>query len=242
MRQYEFDSRWDYKITSFMYRIGHRGASGYALENTAAAINKAIEFKINMIELDVRKCASGEIVICHDKTIDRTTNGVGAISKLSLAKIKNVNTLDGQKILTLQEALDIVQGRCLVNLHLKSSNVTLGVLEILNNAIASKKWSIRHFLLSSFSIRQLKKIQGINPKIKLGLLCYRNTFNVTRRIKGLLLYSIHINRRWLKKKGIQKLRQNGLKVFAWTINNAADIQMVKNLKVDGIISDFPDLI
>lgn len=225
-----------------MYRVGHRGAAGYALENTAVAIKKALELRINIIELDVRKCGTGELVICHDKKIDRITNGVGTISKLTLSKIKSYNTLDGQKILTLGEALNLIRGRAMVNLHLKENGIIREIFTTLNQATASKYWSVRHFLLSSFSVRQLKQIQNINPKIKIGLLCQRNTFNVVRRIKALSLYSIHINKRLLKKKGIEKLRKKGIKVFAWTINNAMDIKMAKNLGVDGIISDFPDLI
>lgn len=225
-----------------MYRIGHRGASGYAVENTAAAIEKALELKINMVELDVRQCASGELVICHDKKINRITDGAGLVSKLSLAKIKSHNTIDGQKILTLDEALEIIRGRCLVNLHLKTTKLTRAVLATIDSAIASGYWSVRHFILASFNARQLAQIKKINPKIKIGLLCLRNTINVARRARKLDLYSIHIYRRLLKKSGIEALHRRGIKVFAWTVNKDAAIKRAKKIKVDGIISDFPDLI
>jgi len=225
-----------------MYRIGHRGAGGHAVENTAAAIRKALEMHLNMIELDVRQCATGELVICHDRSINRITNGIGLISKLALSKIKSHQTIDGQKILTLDEALEIVDGRCLINLHLKTADATDLILSTIEKAIKSKKWSVRHFILASFNIKQLIKIKKINPKIRIGLLCLRNTVNVARRAKKLNLYSLHIYRRLMKKRGLETWRKRGIKIFAWTVNNERGINRAKKLKIDGIISDFPDRI
>ncbi|MFA6486434.1 MAG: glycerophosphodiester phosphodiesterase family protein [Candidatus Magasanikbacteria bacterium] len=223
-----------------MLQIGHRAAAGYATENSAQAIKKALELRVNMIEIDVRKCATGELVIFHDKKIDRLTTGSGLISELSLSELKSIATPDGQKILTLAEALALIRGRSLVNLHLKTKNIVRPLMQIISDAITGKDWSIRHFLISSFNAKDLKKIKKIDKRIRVGLLYYRNILSIVRRARKLSAYSVHLHRRLLQKKLIDKLKKYGIKTFIWTLNNDEDIDRARALKVDGVISDFPD--
>ena len=225
-----------------MFRIGHRGACGYEVENTLKSIQKALELHVNIIEIDVRRCASGELVIFHDKKVDRVTNGTGVIKKLSLAEIKQLRTLDGQQIITLSEALDFIAGRCIVNLHLKKRGLAKTIVEILHQYIATKKWSVRQFIISSFSHKELQRIKKLDKNIKVGILYYRHLLSILKRAQLISAYSVHLNRRLLKKKLITKLHQHHIKIFIWTINSAIDIRRARKLNVDGIISDFPDLI
>ncbi|MBI3631657.1 MAG: glycerophosphodiester phosphodiesterase [Candidatus Staskawiczbacteria bacterium] len=225
-----------------MIKIGHRGAAGYEVENTAKALKKALELRVNIIEMDVRRCATGELVVFHDKKIDRITNGRGLIRKLSLAEIKKLRTFDGQKILTLSEALEIINGSCMVNLHLKAKNIARPLIDLLHQMIATKQWTIRQFLISSFNTKDLYSIKKLDNKIKVGILYYRHILSIVRRAKKISAYSVHIHSHLLSQKLISALHQNNIQVFVWTLNRTADIKHARQLKVDGIISDFPDLI
>ena len=225
-----------------MLIIGHRGASGYEVENTLRSIKKALALRVNMIELDVRRCASGELVIFHDSKVDRVTNGEGAIKKLSLTEIKQLRTVDGQQIITLSEALDTIQGRCMVNLHLKVSYISAATIRAVADSIATRAWSLRQFLISSFNYSELKRIKKREPKIKVAILYYRHLLNIVKRAKKLSAYSVNLNRRLMKNKLLTALRRANIKSFIWTINSATDAKRARQLGVDGIISDFPDIV
>ena len=91
-----------------MLRIGHRGAKAYAPENTLTSFKKAIEIGVDAIELDVRKTKDNKLVVIHDADIKRTTNGKGLVAELSLKEIKGFSAEGGEKIPTLEEALDFL--------------------------------------------------------------------------------------------------------------------------------------
>ena len=91
-------------------RIGHRGAAGHAPENTLVSFEKAIDLGCDMTELDVHICGSGELVVIHDETVDRTTNGSGRVSELTLREIKILDAGDGEEIPTLEEVLELLRG------------------------------------------------------------------------------------------------------------------------------------
>lgn len=225
-----------------MIKIGHRGASGYAMENTIGSIKKALSLGVDMIELDVRKCASGELVLMHDKTIERITDGEGAIKSLTWDQLQDQNTLDGQKIITLDQALDLIDGHCQVNLHVKVKGITRPLYAIIRAKVESGRWNIRQFLISSFHYRELERLKKIDPKLKVGLLYYRGVFSVVKRASKIGAYSVHLNKRLLKPKIINSLRRLGIKSIIWTVNQVSDIEQSRRLRVDGMISDFPDLI
>ena len=92
-------------------RIGHRGAAGHAPENTLAAIQKGIALGVDFVEVDVRRTADGVLVILHDETVNRTTNGKGRVDRLSLREIKRLNAGNGESIPTLEEVLTVVEGQ-----------------------------------------------------------------------------------------------------------------------------------
>lgn len=225
-----------------MHTIGHRGAAGYEIENTAKAIQKALDLQIGMVELDVRACASGELVVFHDATVNRITNGRGAVKNLTLAELKVFRTTDGQNILTLFEALDLIGGRCWVNLDIKSRGVAKKLLPVLHAATASKKWKLRQFLISSFNHRELQRIKKADSHVRIGLLYFRRIGNALKKAKKMSAYSIHFNVRHLRKSIIDALHRDGVKSFVWTVNTPTDMKRMYKLGVDGIISDFPDRI
>ncbi len=104
-----------------MLRVGHRGAKAYAPENTLASFRKAIEIGVDAIELDVRKTKDGHLIVIHDADVKRTTNGKGLVSELTLEQIKSFNAGEGERIPTLQEALDFLDKKVKVLIELNGS-------------------------------------------------------------------------------------------------------------------------
>ena len=93
-------------------KIGHRGAKGHVVENTLASIQKALDFGVHGIEIDVHLCKSGELVVFHDFTLDRITNGSGEISAFTLSELKQFKIEDKFEIPTLEEVLNIINNSC----------------------------------------------------------------------------------------------------------------------------------
>jgi len=145
-------------------KIGHRGASGYEPENTLIAFEKAIELNVDGIELDVHLCSDGELIVIHDETIDRTTNGKGVVNKFTALELKKYG------IPTLIEVFDLVNRRCFINIELKGIETAKPVNDLINHYISDKKWKINDFLISSFDWNMLEKIQLLNPKIRICVL------------------------------------------------------------------------
>ena len=99
--------------------IGHRGAKGHVVENTLESIEKAIALGVDGIEVDIFKCKSGELVVFHDKTLNRLTDAEGLIESLDLDSIRKIRILDKYKIPTLREVLDLIDGKVFLNIELK---------------------------------------------------------------------------------------------------------------------------
>lgn len=110
------------QLNSKILKIGHRGAMGYVAENTIESIKKALEFKVDGIEIDVHKCKSGELVVFHDFTLDRMTNGTGEISQYSLLELKKLKVNDEYEIPTFEEVLNEIDKKCFINIELKGRN------------------------------------------------------------------------------------------------------------------------
>ena len=105
-------------------RIGHRGAAGHAPENTLASIEKAIALGADLVELDVQRTRDGYLVIIHDKTVDRTTDGTGSVSRMTLATLRTLHAGDGQRVPTLEEALQVANGRVGLIPEIKADKVS----------------------------------------------------------------------------------------------------------------------
>ena len=99
-------------------KIGHRGVKAYCAENTIASVKKALELDVDGIEIDIHRCASGELVVFHDFTLDRMTNGTGEIHKKTWAELQSFEVSEGHKIPKLEEVLDVINKSCLINIEL----------------------------------------------------------------------------------------------------------------------------
>ena len=221
--------------------IGHRGAMGHEPENTLASIKKAIDLGADGFEIDVFKCLSGEIVLFHDKYLDKLTDGEGLIEKKSLTDLKKLNVLGTEnKIPTLEEVLNIINKQVFLNIELKGKNTAKASLELVEKFINQKKISSQNILFSSFDWNELEKVRELNSDVKIALITENDPLLAIETAKKLKAFAINPNYKDLSKKNIKIIHNNDFKIYTWTVNNKRDISKMKLLKVDGIITDFPD--
>src|SRR3989338_2222137 len=229
-----------------MIKIGHRGAAGYEPENTLSSFQKAIELGTDMVELDVRLCKSGELVVIHDDKVDRTTNGRGFVRDKTLAELRQLDAGRGQLIPSLDEVLAIVGQKAAVNIELKGAGTALPVAGVLYKLYRSG-WKENRFLVSSFDIDELRQFRNTDSVSRAGLIfdkpisgIWGSKINVFDMALTLKCYSIHPSAKLTTAKLVREAHSNGLKVFVWTVNSVSEAQQLAEMGVDGIFSDFPD--
>ena len=224
--------------------IGHRGAKGYVAENTFESISKAIQLGVDGIEIDVFKCASGELVLFHDKNLKELTGESGLIENLTIKELEQFLVLGKYKIPTLKDVLTRIEKPLFVNIELKGLNTAQATSKIIADISRSTSWSLEHFIVSSFNWDELELFRSIDKNTPVGVLV-SESMSINEAIefgKKINAQAIHPNFKLLNDKAVKKIKNNGFKIYTWTVNNEDDINFMKKLKVDGIISDYPDRI
>ncbi|KAF2327128.1 glycerophosphodiester phosphodiesterase [Flavobacterium nitrogenifigens] len=225
-----------------MLKIAHRGAKAYEPENTLQAFQKALDLNSDGIELDVHLSSDGHIIVIHDETIDRTTNGKGLVNDFILAELKSF-LIDGKyQIPTLNEVFDLVDKRCLINIELKGLGTPSKVVQLIEEYISEKNWNYDHFIISSFDWDMLEETSNLNSNISIGVLTEENIDTALAFAEKIKAKAIHPDFNLLNEENVQQIQEKGFQVLPWTVNSKEDIQKVKSYKVDGIISDNPDKI
>jgi len=223
-----------------MLRIGHRGAKGHEVENTLLGFQKAINLHVDCIELDVHLSADGEIIVIHDETLDRTTNGKGAVNQYTIPELKRLKINKQQTIPTLTEVFDLIDKKCEVNIELKSFESAAAVVTLIEKYVSEKKWNYSRFIVSSFDWNALKEVSQANSAIPIGVLTETDLDLALAFAKFIRAKSIHPHFHLLTEANTKEMQGEGFRVFPWTINEIEDIKRIKAYQVDGIISDFPD--
>lgn len=223
-----------------MLKIGHRGAKGYVAENTLESIKKAIDLGVDGVEVDVHACASGELVVFHDFTVDRVTNGTGCISEMTLSQIKKLKIEDKYSIPTLTEVMDLVGNSLLLNIELKGKNTAKKVGEVVSFYVENNGWKYRDVLVTSFQFDLLSLARKANPMLMLGVLTDTNIDEALAFAKTISAVSINPDVTMLTAKKVEKIQKQNYQVITYTVNDEATIDRMKTYGVDGIISDYPD--
>ncbi|MCF6171677.1 MAG: hypothetical protein L3J66_11925 [Bacteroidales bacterium] len=222
-----------------MIIIGHRGAAGYEPENTLLSFQKAIDLNVDMIEFDVRLCKSGEVVIFHDDSLERTTNGVGLVSETSLTELQKLDAGKGQKIPSLSEAFETIGSKVKMNVELKGKSTAEPVSQIVRQFTDSGKINPEDLLISSFMMEELFIISKHFPTIKTAPLFRKLPKDFALTASGLKAFSINAGLAFLTKNDVAKVHASGYRLFVYTVNKPDDKERMKTWGVDGIFTDFP---
>jgi glycerophosphoryl diester phosphodiesterase len=221
--------------------FAHRGASGHEPENTLSAVEKGIELGADWIEVDVY-AVKGELIVIHDERLERTTNGAGYIRDKSLAYLRSLDAGKGQSIPTLREVLDSVDGRAGINVELKGPKTWGVAVSLIEEYVTEGQWNYDQFIVSSFNRRQLRKVRKLNPHIRIGILIDRPRRHYAIFARRYDAYSVHVQSDLASARFIARAHERGLKVFVYTVNSSQEIDRLQALGVDGIFTDFPELV
>jgi glycerophosphoryl diester phosphodiesterase len=218
-------------------RIGHRGSAGHAPENTLAAIQKGIALGVDFVEIDVRRTADGVLVVLHDATVNRTTDGKGRVDRLFLRDIAKLNAGNGEHIPTLEEVLKIAAGKAGLMLELKAEGVAQQTVKSVREA--GFKGPV---IYASFLHKELTHVRAADPEASLMVLFGGlSRASVARAIQYGSSY-VGLRHDKATRALVDSFHRSDLLVFVYTANTPRDIQHVLSLDVDGVISNYPDRI
>jgi glycerophosphoryl diester phosphodiesterase len=219
-----------------MLRIGHRGAPAYEPENTLRSFGKAMELGANAVELDIRKTRDGRIVVIHDAEVDRTTNSRGSVRCLTLDEVKRLTAGKGEKIPTLEEALDFLDRKVRILVELKELGLEGNTLSLIR-----EKGLEENVIIVSFHEEALRRMRELSEKVETGLIYVRheNPIETALRLKANYLIPFYKHAR---ATDVEKAHERGLKVIVWTINEREEAVKYAEWGVDGVASDKPDIL
>ncbi len=236
------------KLANFL-RIGHRGSSAECPENTIASFRRATEQGAQMVECDLQLTADGHVVVIHDWTVDRTTDGEGTVRDMGLADLQKLDAgswkdprFAGEGIPTLEETLDAVLPSGRLNLELKCRGSDEDARRLALSAVAavSQHDAFDRVIFSSFDVASLEALRDVSSEARLGVLWvfapFDDAFALAERLGA---GALHPRAEAVDVSVVEEARERGLAVNVWTVNEPAAILDQIRAGADGVISDYP---
>jgi glycerophosphoryl diester phosphodiesterase len=225
--------------------VAHRGASQAAPQNTLMAFRLAAEMGADAVELDVHLTADNVPVVIHDATVDATTNGTGAVRQMSLAQLKTLNIVRGERIPTLEEVLAEVGQRLLINIEFKDHTLRGMGLEAIVGNILRQMHMLDRVWFSSFNPFSLRRARAAIPEVPCGML-YSRQLPIYLRHRWLAPLTpheaLHPEHTLVTSTLIENAHRRGLRVAAWTLDDPERAQRLAAWGIDAIITNVPDQI
>ncbi|HAS6305419.1 TPA: glycerophosphoryl diester phosphodiesterase [Vibrio vulnificus] len=227
--------------------VGHRGVAGSYPENTRVSVQAAIDLGLSWVEIDVQPTKDNVLVVCHDHTIDRCSNGKGRIDAYSLKELQAFDfggwfdeAFAGEQIMTLESLLNLAAEYDLgLNIEVKVDNHDVGKVALnLKNLLDKSPLTADKILLSSFSHDIILQLHQHCPGYKLGVLSERLSQRDRQVLKEVNAFSCNLNYRWITEKHIRDLKTGGYQIWCYTVNQADKFRYLD--KVDAIFSDYPE--
>ena len=216
--------------------IGHRGAAGYEPENTLRSFRKAIELGVDWIELDVRRTADGHIVVIHDDTVERTTNGRGKVSELNFADLRRLDAGKGEAVPTLQEAIDLAKsGKRKLIIELKLEGLEKDVIDIVE-----KNNFTEDCIISSFFYYSIRRVKELRPGIMTAAIASKLPIEFHRLHNDFLADTIFLRKDIVSRDIVDEAHRDGFLVCVWNIDDSRDVARYADMGVDFISSNYPD--
>jgi len=229
--------------------VGHRGACGHAPENTLASFKAAADLGCKSIEIDGMTTKDNQVVVCHDTSVNRCTNGTGAVLLKTLAELEALDAgskfdpkFAGEKIPTLEETLEYVHSLGMsINLEIKPTSgwqveTTTRIIEVLKESQPADL----PLMFSSFNVEALEVAQRLAPEIERGYLCEVPPSDWERRLKAVGAASLHCHHSFATEQIIKDVQSAGYRILVYTVNDADIGKRLLDWNIDGIITDFPD--
>jgi glycerophosphoryl diester phosphodiesterase len=224
--------------------IAHRGASSYAPENTLAAFDLALQMGVRHIELDVHSSSDGHIVVIHDDTVDRTTNGSGPVTSHTLAGLRALDagswfgaTFVGQRLPTFAEVLERYKGRVHIHTEIKGHSASLSQRTV---DVIRQHGMEEQVTMTSFQKVRLEEIRAYAPALPTGWLVGEVSDAIIAQARAIGLTQLCPRANTLTPELVRRLHAEGFVVRAWGVTTEALMQQVVQAGADGMTVNFPD--
>jgi glycerophosphoryl diester phosphodiesterase len=234
--------------------VAHRGASAYAPENTISAFDKAVEMKADYIEIDVQRSKDGELVLIHDTSVDRTTDGTGKVGDLTFEQLRNLDAgswkgeqFTGEKIPTFDEILDRYHGKIGILIELKAPELYPGIEESIAEELKERnldKPQNEKIIIQSFNFESMKKMNDLLPKVPIGVLTSSKSHTTPQALQEFSTYADYFNPsyRIVDEELVNQVHSLGMKIGSWTVRSQEAADFLLDMGVDAIITDYPDYV
>lgn len=234
--------------------IAHRGATGYAPENTISGFDMAVDMKADYIEIDVQRSQDGELVVIHDTTVDRTTDGTGKVGKLPFDYLRSLDAgswkgeqFTGEKIPTFEEVLDRYRGKVGILIELKAPELYPGIENQVADALKERnldKPQNEKIIIQSFNFESMKTMDQLLPKIPIGVLTSNPSDTTAEALKDFSAYADWFNPSYgiVTEELVNQVHSLGMEIGSWTVRSQEAADFLFDMKVDAIITDYPDYV
>ncbi|MCG9542776.1 glycerophosphoryl diester phosphodiesterase [Vibrio sp. Isolate33] len=228
--------------------VGHRGVAGTHPENTKASIEQAAKLGLKWIEVDIQPTQDDQLVVCHDHTLERCSDGKGRVDEHTLAELRQLDfgswkseQFAGEKILTLEELLALVEQYDLsVNLEIKvdSRHQAPHVVDLLHSELIRSNLDTDRVLLSSFSHQVVAEMAHHLPRYRVGVITEQLTQDDLLLIDEVKAFSCHMNYEHVIQSDLDTLSEANIQTWCYTVNDPPRFEFLSN--VDAVFTDFPN--
>ncbi|TCJ03484.1 glycerophosphodiester phosphodiesterase [Cytobacillus praedii] len=234
--------------------VAHRGAAGYAPENTIAGFDLAVEMKADYIEIDVQRSKDGEIIVIHDTTVDRTTDGTGKVGDLTFEQLRSLDAgswkgeqFAGEPIPTFEEILDRYHGKVGILIELKAPELYPGIEKQVAEALKERnldKPQNEKIIIQSFNFESMKSMDQLLPKVPIGVLTSNLKDTTAEALQEFSTYADWFNPSYgiVTEELVNQVHSLGMQIGSWTVRSQEAADFLFDMKVDAIITDYPDYV
>ena len=234
--------------------VAHRGAAAYAPENTIASYDMAVGMKADYIEIDVQRSKDGELVVIHDTSVDRTTDGTGKVGDLTLEQLKSLDAgswkgeqFTGETLPTFEEVLDRYHGKVGILIELKSPELYPGIEEQVAEALRQHhldKPQNEKIILQSFNFDSMKKMDRLLPRVPVGVLTSNRSLTSQEALQEISTYAEWFNPSYgiVSEEVVEDVHSLNMKIGSWTVRSHDAADFLFDMNVDAMITDYPDYV
>ncbi|MDT0309925.1 glycerophosphodiester phosphodiesterase family protein [Streptomyces sp. DSM 44917] len=214
--------------------VGHRGLMGVEPENTLRSFLRADRAGLDAIELDLHLSKDGELMVIHDESVDRTTDGTGRVADLTAAELRGLDAGGGERIPFFGEVADAVRA------PLQAEIKDPAAARVLAGLLRRRRLTGRVTVIS-FHDEALRVTRELLPEVSLGLVTGRSTPTAAERAVALGAGLVSCELERLDAGTVARCREAGLRVIAWTVNDPAQLARARELGLDGVVTDRPEI-
>jgi len=220
-----------------VYVVGHRGAAGVEPENTIRGFRYALELGVDYTECDVRLTKDNQLIVMHDETVGRTTNGTGAIRDLTFAEIRSLDAGKGERVPGLTEVLEVVKDKAMLLIELKGERVEEQAVQTVKAMQMDEQ-----VVFTSFHLNRIREVERLDPSLKVAAIFGQPSADACQQALDVGASGIGIYYRNLRPESVEEAHRHGLDVRAWNPDTVPEMQAMIDLGVDGVSSNRPDLL